>query len=363
MRLRYLVLGFLLPIAAMAQTGGDAYRGSATLERENCLKCHSIRGQGGKSAPDLGTRTSRQYTPAVMASVMWNHAPAMWSAMDAAKIARPNIGERDAEDLFAYFYSIRYFERPGEAERGKRVFETKHCAECHLSNGSGGAAKPVTEWTSLNDPVVLVERMWNHSSLMKRAFASKKLEWVRLSGQDLVDLTVYVQNLPAMRNKATTFWLSGPEGGEALFKDKGCDGCHQGNMSLEHRLGNRSLADVAAELWNHAPLMVNTPMVSPDEMRTLLSYAWEEQFLGSAGSVGRGKKVFEGKRCATCHSGQGGAPYIGRGEKVMSPVTMVSVVWKHGPAMFARMQEQKIAWPRLTPEDVSDVVAFLNTKP
>ena len=43
-----------------------------------------------------------------MASVMWNHAPAMWSAMEAKEVARPAIGDKQAEDLFAYLYSIRY---------------------------------------------------------------------------------------------------------------------------------------------------------------------------------------------------------------------------------------------------------------
>jgi hypothetical protein len=31
--------------------------------------------------------------------------------------------------------------------------------------------------------------------------------------------------------------------------------------------------------------------------------------------------------------------------------------------MLVQMQAKKIEWPRLSPEDMSNVVAFLNTKP
>ncbi len=355
----------LVPFVIWGQSGGDAYRGAAILEKQHCTGCHSIGGQGGHSAPDLGIRTSHQYTPAVMASVMWNHAPAMWSAMEAKGVARPAIGDKQAEDLFAYFYSIRYFEKPGDAGRGKHVFEGKHCAECHALDSSGkGPGNPVSQWTAMTDPVLLVEQMWNHSSLMKKAFQAHNLEWVTLSSQDLADLTVYLQNLPAMRGKTATFWLPGPEGGEALFKEKGCAGCHVGNLALDKKLANQTLTDVAAALWNHAPRMTNAPMVSTEEMRRIVSYVWQTQYLGTSGNVARGRQVFDKKNCASCHASDAAtAPGLKRGERAYSPVTMVAVLWQHGPAMLDRMKEKKMAWPRLSPVDVSDLVAYLNTKP
>jgi mono/diheme cytochrome c family protein len=184
-----------------------------------------------------------------------------------------------------------------------------------------------------------------------------------LTSQDLVDLTVFVQNLPALRNIPSAFSLADPKDGEVLFKSKGCEGCHTGNLALDRRLAGQTLTDVAAALWNHAPRMVDVPMISTDEMRQIVGYVWEKQYLGAPGNAGRGSHVFASKHCATCHSGQAGAPYLGRGEKIYSPIAMVAVLWKHGPTMLARMQAQQIEWPRLTPEDMSDVVAFLNTKP
>jgi mono/diheme cytochrome c family protein len=361
--IKYFLLAALpLPVAFAAESGigGDAYRGAEVLKKENCVQCHAIRGEGGKTAPDLGVRTAHQYTPALMASTMWNHAPAMWSAMTEQGVARPVISDGEARDLFAYFYSIRYFDRPGEAERGKRLFTAKHCGECHESAGPG---KPISEWTTMTDPIALVQEMWNHSSLMKRAFAARKLEWVSLTSQDLVDLTVFVQNMPALRNKPVDFWLAEPKDGAELFKSKGCEGCHTGSLSLDHRLGDQTLTDVAVAMWNHAPRMVDSPMISTDEMRQIVSYVWERQYLGAPGNAGRGSQVFEGKHCATCHSGQSDAPYLGRGEKMFSPIAMVAILWKHGPTMLAQMQAKKIEWPRLSAEDMSNLVAYLNTKP
>ena len=53
---------------------------------------------------------------------MWNHAPAMWAAMRARERQAGDLNEQAAGDLFAYFYSARFFEKPGDAARGKRLF-------------------------------------------------------------------------------------------------------------------------------------------------------------------------------------------------------------------------------------------------
>ena len=344
---------------------GDAYRGASLLEKNKCTECHSIRGQGGKLGPDLGIRGSRQYTPAVMASVMWNHAPKMWSAMAAHGVERANFSERDAADLFAYFYSVRFFERPGKAEQGKQVFVANHCMECHpLAASTPGVGKPVLEWTSISDPIVLVEAMWNHSLVMKKALTAKQFKWVTLSAQDLADLSAYLQNLPQVPRAAVNFWLPGPEQGEVLFREKGCEGCHQGGDSPEYQMSNQTLTGIAAAMWNHTPRIADPPAISVDEMRQIIAYLWEKQSLGAAGNVERGKQAFEDKNCALCHNDpKSGAPQLGKGKLAYSPITMVSVLWKHGPTMLEQMRQKKVPWPNLSPSELSDVTAYLNARP
>src|SRR6201988_1006566 len=142
--LRVIAAGALIAWSGLAASiiPGDARRGEQLFQTEQCIQCHSMKGKGGVLAPDLAKRVDRDYTPAVMASLMWNHAPEMWAAMKKSGIDRPRLSPESASDLFAYFVSARYFESPGDAARGKRAFAEKHCAECHGTTTSNAAGAP-----------------------------------------------------------------------------------------------------------------------------------------------------------------------------------------------------------------------------
>jgi mono/diheme cytochrome c family protein len=358
------VIGLLAAETAGLAWPADAQRGAEVLRRENCLQCHNLHGEGGTAAPDLARRVGRGYTPAVLASLMWDHAPRMWEAMSARKVALPQLKEGDAEDLFAYLYSVRLFERPGDAGRGKQVFEGKHCSECHsLKPPAKGPGNPVANWKGLTDPIALVEAMWNHSSDMKTELAQRKKVWVSLSGQELTDLTVYLQNLPSLNPAPPVLTMASPASGKPLF-DQNCAQCHKDSLALDRQFSGQTLMDVAAEMWNHVPRMIAAPMLSSNDMRQIVAYAWERQYLGSAGNVGHGRKTFVEKRCSSCHDDpSSAAPKTLRGEQVFTPLSMVPVVWAHGPQMLELMKQKGIAWPQLTPEDLSNLVAYLNTRP
>src|ERR1039458_5615266 len=66
---------------------GDARRGEELFQTQQCIHCHAFNGKGGTIASDLSRRIDRAYTPAVMASLMWNHAPKMWSTMTREGVA------------------------------------------------------------------------------------------------------------------------------------------------------------------------------------------------------------------------------------------------------------------------------------
>src|SRR5690349_19052334 len=103
--------------AAADPVAGEAKRGEQLFQTQQCVRCHSVNGRGGSFAPDLARRIDRNYSPTVMASVMWNHAPEMWAAMKKENLAPPQLSIEQAADLFAYFVSARYFEKPGDAGR------------------------------------------------------------------------------------------------------------------------------------------------------------------------------------------------------------------------------------------------------
>jgi len=361
-RLGWLALGWW--VSASGAWAADAERGAQVLQRENCLQCHGLRGEGGNTAPDLARRIAQNYTPAALASLMWNHAPNMWAAISAQKLPLPRVSDADAEDLFAYLYAVRFFERPGDAGRGKQIFAEKHCAECHsLSESGPGPGTPVPRWKSLSDPMALVQQMWNHSSAMKNELAQRKKVWVSLTGPELNDLTLYLQNLPSLRPNPPRLTLPDPASGKALF-EANCSQCHKGSLALERWLSGLTLTDVAASMWDHVPRMLAVPLMGEGDMGKIVAYVWQRQYLGPSGNVARGRKTFEEKRCASCHEGTAvpAAKFV-RGERVLTPVSMISVLWSHGPQMMEEMKKRGVAWPRLAPEDISNLIAYLNTRP
>jgi cytochrome c2 len=359
------ITAFLLVFGGAALAAADASRGAEVLRRENCLLCHSLRGEGGSVAPDLSRRIGQNYTPAALTSLMWNHAPAMWAEIAARQIPRPQLSQMDAEDLFAYLYSVRFFDRAADAGRGKQLFEERHCAECHsLAEPSKGPGTPVSTWKSLADPIALVQQMWNHSSAMKSALEKRKDLRVTLTGQELTDLTLYLQSVPPHgRSQPTSLAFPDPASGKPLF-DADCAQCHKGSLSLDRRLSNMTLTDIGAEMWNHVPRMLALPMVNTEDMRKIVAYVWEQQYLGTSGNAARGKKVFVDKRCAVCHDDPSftAAKFV-RGERILNPVSMIPVLMNHGPEMLQQMNQRGIAWPRLSPDDVAGLIAYLNSKP
>ena len=343
---------------------GDARRGEQLFQTQQCITCHSFNGKGGTIAPDLSKRIDRDYTPAVMASLMWNHAPQMWSTMTKQGVSRPTLTAQSAADLFAYFISARYFERPGDAARGKLAFTEEHCADCHgITSSPVAGAPPVAKWESLSDAVVLAQQMWNHGAKMHEAFAQRKLAWGRLTSQELTDMLVYLQNLPETKGRAANFEIPPAEEGEKLFQSKGCVNCHAGATALENMLKNQTMTDIAVDMWDHQPKMKRPPPVfTADEMRQIVSYIWARQYFTGSGSAERGKKVFTGKKCTTCHDDSGsGAPKLGKGKDAHSDITMVAALWGHGPRMLEVMAQKKIAWPQFTAREMSDVIAYLNS--
>jgi len=358
-----------VPLAAGAATlpviPGDSARGARIFETEQCIHCHAVNGRGGKVGIDLGRAVPRHYTPAYLASTMWNHAPVMWSAMDKEGIETPKLSPETAADLFAYFYSARFFEKAGDSARGKQAFEAKHCTTCHgISNSRAEGAPPVAKWESLADPILLVRQMWNHSFRMRQAFQRRKLEWAALSTEELNNILSYLRSLPETAHLVTHFANTSGQGGERIFHEKGCANCHVGKLALEDRLHNMTLTDIAVDMWNHAPRMAEQPpLLTAEEMRQLLSFLWMRQFVYPGGDIAAGKKVFQQRNCAECHmSGRNGAPPLPGQARKYSEVSIIAALWRHGPQMLMRMKQADIEWPQFgNAQEVADLIAYLNS--
>jgi cytochrome c2 len=346
---------------------GDSRRGAEVFRDQRCVECHSLAGKGGYVGPDLGRLIGREFTTASLAATMWNHAPVMWAAMRKQGVVAATLSPESAADLFAYFYSVRFFDHPGDAGRGKAVFASRRCAECHgVTTSSLAAARPVSQWESTTHPVALAQNMWNHAAGMRAAMDQKRIPWPQLTGQELTDILVWVRNLPGGRRSEGVFRYDTAAGGEEVFRAKGCQKCHGGLESLAGRIHGDTLTDIAVAMWNHAPRMPEgaAANLSEEEMRKLLSYLWARQFFQGQGSAERGRRVFEAKRCATCHQDpSSGAPSLAALQGDFSSIRMMSVLWDHGPRMLERMRDRKIEWPRFETGQMADLIAYLDRRP
>jgi cytochrome c2 len=373
MRIRVIAGSWAIAVSltlSAASFEADSKRGADIFREQNCTTCHKVGASGGGStAPDLARRLDRNYTPAGIASLMWNHGPIMFAAMQKQGVPMPRLTESQAADLFAFFYSAHYFEKPGEAQRGKALFASKGCAGCHaLTADTKTIGPPVSQWDALAAPIALVQAMWAHAPQMRQAMETRQMPWPQLTSQDMSDLLVYLQNLPQTRNQEHSLLLPSPAGGDQLFRSKGCVNCHTNERAFSNLIGDSTLTDVAAAMWNHAPLMIKNPPSAPgtlslDEMRVLLSYIWAQQFFSPKGDSAKGQRVFQSQKCASCHGdAKGGAPELSRGTGPFSAVRMVAVLWSHGPAMKQRMEQSKMRWPTLSPSDMANLIAYLNQR-
>jgi cytochrome c2 len=364
-RTLFVLLGSALAAQAASFTA-DSARGQRLFETLSCVQCHSVNGNGGKVAPDLGSMLDRGFTPATLAATMWNHAPGMWAAMRDRQITAGELDEQAAQDLMAFFYAARFFEKPGDAGRGKQAFEKLGCQGCHgLAESASGKAKPVSQWQGLADPIALLDAMWNHRSDMLAATASKGVALPQLSAQQLTDMLVYLRNQPGTRGQTGVFRIDAGGSGAQVFQSAGCAQCHQTVEALADAVQGQTLTEIAAEMWNHVPVMAKAgaPSVKldPGQMRDLVSSFWAAKFFEEAGHPASGSRVFASKNCTFCHNdASSGAPRLPIQGRDFSGAAMISVLWHHGPRMLDQMKAKGLEWPRFDGNQMADLIAYLD---
>jgi cytochrome c2 len=84
-------------------------------------------------------------------------------------------------------------------------------------------------------------------------------------------------------------------------------------------------------------------------------------------STDRGRGVFEASGCARCHLPQAAKPGIGPPlETIRRPQGAFEVagrLWNHAPRMFAAFEKESVRWPRMTPEQMTDLMVYLQAEP
>lgn len=83
----------------------DLGRGQLMLLRKGCLKCHSLRGEGGRLAPDLSAQRPSYESAVAWATRMWRHTPAMAAKAMEIGVLYPRFSDAEMLDLVAFLRS------------------------------------------------------------------------------------------------------------------------------------------------------------------------------------------------------------------------------------------------------------------
>ncbi len=255
------LLGFLTFLNYFDEPG-DPKAGEALFAQKHCIQCHRVGRGGGTSAPPLD-RIPRGTPPLQLARDLWNHGPIMVPLMRSKGMDIPSFNENEILNLFAFLRSqgprtkSRDFRSAGDPLRGRALFTTKGCAQCHAFYGKGPAGRgPDLGTSDLRGSVtMLAGRMWNHWGGMTSAMKSMGMATPRFQGEELGDLFAYIvvtryDGPPADTAK-----------GRLAYVQKRCSMCHgvdgRGGMgpNLRQITTGESRERIAQRMWNHAPQM------------------------------------------------------------------------------------------------------------
>jgi len=359
---------------------GDPHEGVHLFESKGCIGCHAVHGTGGKSAPDLGGPKPSRPDLNHLVTTLWNHAPAMWDQMKKQKFPVPSLSEREMADLFSYLYIIQYVDMEGNPLRGRQVFEAKGCSKCHAVRGEGGNVGPdFTTMQGVDTPIVWAQAMWNHAPAMEKAMQKLDVAWPKFDHGEMNDLLAYVREIAPAPRREFDLLPADPARGRQLFWDKKCIECHALQGQGGHRANDLaargqkppSLAEFAAQMWNHSPEMwralqatgIERPTFSERQMADLIAMLHSMRYFEPEGSASAGTLLFNKQGCTHCHGEAGDGTSLGpslRGRGKHTPVTLATALWKHGPVMYQRMRDQGRTWPQLKEENLPDLMAYLN---
>jgi cytochrome c len=129
-------------------------------------------------------------------------------------------------------------------------------------------------------------------------------------------------------------------------------------------------------MWNHGPVMqeqikkgkMKYPILTGQDVVDIASYLRQASTTDvevrlSVGNPKNGRILFEEKRCADCHVGEGKRKRIEVGlikiDLKKGVTEVASAMWNHGQAMLEFMQRESIDWPRFAKNEMADIIAYI----
>jgi len=362
----------------------DPAKGARLFVRKGCVKCHALKGEGGKTGPDFG-RIDLGDTQLDLAGKVWNHIPSMIMGMERVKMIKPTLTGKEFTDLSAYLYFIKFFDEPGNPTKGRYVFNEKGCNLCHPLSGRGKTGEPgLDEFPQNISPIFLSQAIWNHGPNMIAEMLKLGIKWPEFKDTEMMDLLEYIKTNAKGGSKEAAFITPGnPREGKQVFASKGCNRCHAakgeagkegGDLGKRAKDFYKSLTQIASSMWNKGPTVLarmsqtqsGIPKFTPKEMADLLAYLYFLHFVDEPGSPGNGKKLFADLGCSRCHGLDGKKGELmqidlSKYQKVSNPMEIVAGIWNHSSEIDKATRENGLTWPRLKKGEMADLLEYIRT--
>ncbi len=386
----YGALSFLLALVgsgapvALAQSTvpfpGDPIAGRRIFVERECVRCHSIWGNGGTLGPDfavVGAGRSLQQ----LAGLFWNHTPRMIETVRQRGFPWPTFTEEDLANFISYVYYVKLFDEPGDPELGRRWFREMRCGGCHVVGGTGRRVGPdLDRYGQYIAPIMLAQGMWNSGPAMQRRQAAAGVPMPRFLGREIADLMAFIRQESGVRNRAVQL-LEPPDPnlGRVLFRQKGCEQCHgrggRGSANgpdLREATQRLRVSEIAGQLWNHSSRMASAmeqrgigfPRFAETEMADIIAFLYYLRYYETEGDIREGERLFVGKGCATCHPRDGGTslgPDLATSQVIRTPLGLATAMWDHAPAMYDQVQTLQTEWPRFDGDEMRDLSVYLRS--
>ena len=280
------ILAFLYQSSSIGRPG-DPSAGQRVLDEKGCIRCHSLGGKGGQTAPDLSKVAAGLDTNA-WTRAMLNHAGSMVVPITNTIGQWPQFTGDEMNDLIAYVSlsaptkATNVPQTPGNAERGWAVFQSQ-CLQCHAVGGQGGSVGP--ELGPERDVPLTTAQfasvLWNHAPTMLRQARENGNAPPALQGDEMADLRAFLASLRYFEPAGS------PLVGQLVFSERGCAACHgqmaEGTKTAPGlRSGKEAFTTISfsVALWRHGPRMIDRaeesgipwPTLKPTDIGNLVSF-------------------------------------------------------------------------------------------
>ena len=181
---------------AAAEAPGDAARGQNVFASRHCARCHVPRGQRGMG-PAL-EEVRRPQGAYELTGRLWNHAPAMFTALKQEGVAWPQIGVAEMADLMAFLGGDPKHDPSPDLARGQVVLVSKGCLKCHSFRKEGGRVGPdlAERRAALAPAATWGATMWAHTPRMAAAAIRLGVLYPRFAGDEMAHLLGFLRSGP-----------------------------------------------------------------------------------------------------------------------------------------------------------------------